>query len=1213
MNTNYSRILTRTTALVPATLLATVVSHANPLDGQVVAGGATITTPAPTTEVITQQTNSAIINWKAFDIGVGETTKFVLPDSTGVTLNRVVGSQDPSKILGTLTSNGTVMVVNPDGILFGPHAVVNVGGLLATTSDISDQDFMAKNYQFTKPGNPNASIVNQGTITVKDEGIAALVAPGVRNEGVISAKLGKVTLGAGNKFTLDFYGDDLINLMLDDTLAGDVISTATGKPLADSVANAGTINADGGTVVLKAATARQVVNSVINNTGVIEANTVGLKGGKIVLGAQTASTKQAGTPLQTVKVSGLLNAQGKNNGEKGGTVYVTAEAISAQGATINASGRAGGGTIAIGGDYRGHNATQAEIDALGVTYENALLANASFVSLDDMTTLAANATESGNGGKVVVWSNVSTDSAASIAATGGTNAGNGGFAEVSGHDTLVYNGNINTSAAHGKTGTLLLDPTNATIDNNPNNKISATQIEKNLATTNVIVTTAGNGTDAGDIIVGANISWNTANSLRLEADRNITVNSGVTISNFNTGDLVLRADRLATGSGRITLNGTINYVSSSGSVSLYYDSLDSSPGAHDKYLHAVNYGPHVSTSLLVPNQLTAYMLVNNVTDLQAINTNLAGNYALGIDFNASSATVTAPIGSGATPFTGRFNGDSRTISNLTMNLNSNVGGLFGATSSSAIIEKLILNNASLQGSIGDAGMLVGDNYGTIRQVSVNGTITQDGGYAGMLVGVNYGSIDQASVSGNLNWVDVFPGFNTVGGLAGSNETGATISNSVSSVNVKAVNGTWAGFAGFNRGGTITDSYSTGPVNGGAGFVGAQFIGSVITTSYWDTVTSGKSTSNGGTGQTTTQLKTGLPVGFDPAIWSINGGYPYLKWTIPTAVMTTILEPGNFVGPIPQSVLNPSFPTLADLGSGGLGATKTSTPFTTSQDQTNQLCINLLATNCSDAFKSALNDALSELALNAYAGKYGAAQQTFGILFSDPQLIQSDSARLAQLEAALQDPAFRAELSNQISSQMTKQILSTAASAIVEAFAQMVIIEAEARALDALGKANEAAAVRTWGAPLLSIQQLLSVSQSTSVFTLAGVQLQAIVIWSKNTYTFTSLGIDLAKQGRAGSSDAQILAQLEKQQNTLISEVLTGNDLNGTPLSDSEKASIMTQLNQMPEVQSNLSISASYLPWLQDSAKALGNTILDIGNLAGAIGGRNLATGLPITN
>ena len=128
----------------------------------------------------------------------------------------MTGGLGPSEILGTLTANGRVFLVNRDGILFGARRVVNTAGFLATTSDIKNADFMAGRYNFNIPGRPDASIVNMGTITATSGGFAALVAPGVRNSGTITAKLGTVALASGNSFTLDFYGDKLITLGVGD-------------------------------------------------------------------------------------------------------------------------------------------------------------------------------------------------------------------------------------------------------------------------------------------------------------------------------------------------------------------------------------------------------------------------------------------------------------------------------------------------------------------------------------------------------------------------------------------------------------------------------------------------------------------------------------------------------------------------------------------------------------------------------------------------------------------------------------------------------------------------------------------------------------------------------------------------------------------------------------------------------------------------------------
>src|SRR5262249_16876175 len=136
-------------------------------------------------------------------------------------LNRVTGGRGPSEILGAIDANGKVFLVNRDGIVFGQGATINTGGFLATTSDIANYDFMRGRYKFDHPGKWDASIVvNKGaTITAANGGFAALVAPTVRNSGTITADLGTIVLGAGNIFSLDFYGDKLINVSVSaDTL-----------------------------------------------------------------------------------------------------------------------------------------------------------------------------------------------------------------------------------------------------------------------------------------------------------------------------------------------------------------------------------------------------------------------------------------------------------------------------------------------------------------------------------------------------------------------------------------------------------------------------------------------------------------------------------------------------------------------------------------------------------------------------------------------------------------------------------------------------------------------------------------------------------------------------------------------------------------------------------------------------------------------------------
>src|SRR4051812_19922464 len=194
-----------------AIVAASSAGLANPKGGLVNAGTATIQNTSPTQLDIVQKTNRAVIDWQSFDIAVGERTNFQQPSAAAMTLNRVHAA-DPSTIAGQLNANGSLVLINPNGVVFSRGSQVNVHSLIATPTDISNANFMAGKMRFDRPSpNPNARVVNEGTITVAEKGLAALVAPGVANSGVIQANLGHVVLAGAETFTVDFYGDGLIN------------------------------------------------------------------------------------------------------------------------------------------------------------------------------------------------------------------------------------------------------------------------------------------------------------------------------------------------------------------------------------------------------------------------------------------------------------------------------------------------------------------------------------------------------------------------------------------------------------------------------------------------------------------------------------------------------------------------------------------------------------------------------------------------------------------------------------------------------------------------------------------------------------------------------------------------------------------------------------------------------------------------------------------
>src|SRR2546423_9844910 len=196
------KLLLISTALMP---LAMTGASAGPNGGTVVGGSATINNPGSANVTVNQQSDKAIINWRLFDIGVGERTTFVQPNANSIALNRVTGGLGPRQIFGSPDANGKVFIVNRDGIIFGPRALITTAGLLATPSDIKNDDFMARRFNFQIPGRPDASIVNMGTITATNGGFAAPGAPCVRNTGTSTAAPGTTGPAAGHAFSLGLH------------------------------------------------------------------------------------------------------------------------------------------------------------------------------------------------------------------------------------------------------------------------------------------------------------------------------------------------------------------------------------------------------------------------------------------------------------------------------------------------------------------------------------------------------------------------------------------------------------------------------------------------------------------------------------------------------------------------------------------------------------------------------------------------------------------------------------------------------------------------------------------------------------------------------------------------------------------------------------------------------------------------------------------------
>ncbi len=369
-----------------------------PTAGTVTAGSATIVQPNSTTLNINQSTGQAIINWNSFSVGRGDTVNFNQPNSSSATLNRVTGAT-PSWIAGTINAPGTVLLVNPNGIEISKSGVVNAGSFAASTLNIKDSDFLSGHYSFNGNGG-SAGIINNGRINVSDGGFAALLGGQVANNGIISARLGFVALGAGEQATLDLSGDGFLSVAVPSSQLGNLVNGNGAL-----VSNKGSINANGGTVFLSAATAQNILRNAINIPGAIRTNSVASHNGRIVINggaggsvrvsgrlAANGGRKHNGGSVSVsgadVSVSGKLTANGKNGGGvsvassgnlwvsgtvavkglagSGGLVDLAGSNITLAGAAIDASGGAGGGAINIGG---GPHATVALADAQSVSVD----------------------------------------------------------------------------------------------------------------------------------------------------------------------------------------------------------------------------------------------------------------------------------------------------------------------------------------------------------------------------------------------------------------------------------------------------------------------------------------------------------------------------------------------------------------------------------------------------------------------------------------------------------------------------------------------------------------------------------------------------------------------------------------------------------------------------------------------------------------------------
>lgn len=470
-----------------------------PTGEQVVAGQAAFNRAGSLTEITAA--DNTIINYQSFNIGAGETVRFVQPGADSRVLNRVLG-QDPSRIDGSLLSNGRVYLVNEAGVYFGDRAIVSVGAIHASAGQMTDADFLGGIDRFT---NLTGAVENRGRI---DAGEVHLAGRRVTNLGSISSPDGLVTMSVGDRVLVGDHN-------------GHVFVSATGAGSSGAAEQRGTIDAPGGRVLIGAGDMFSIAIGPASVTRAAEVDVRAARG-------------------SIVTVSGAIDASDSAPGGVGGDVTITGDGVALLGASIDASGSAGGGTIHIGGGFQGNDPS---------------IAHATRLHANSATTLKADATKTGNGGQIVLWSDSATLFSGHASATGGAQSGDGGLVEVSSAGWLGFFGRVGTRAPNGKDGLLLLDPENIVIVSGA----AGTGADDALLDDNQLPDTESAGLDV-------QISDGTIEALD-DSDVLIAATGDISVSNLADGSLALPVSAgntftfdaggffVMVGTGSITSNG----------------------------------------------------------------------------------------------------------------------------------------------------------------------------------------------------------------------------------------------------------------------------------------------------------------------------------------------------------------------------------------------------------------------------------------------------------------------------------------------------------------------------------------------------------------------------------------------------------------------------------------------------------------------------------
>ena len=725
---------------------------------------------------IIQSTQQGIINWNSFNIGKNASVHFQQPNAAASTLNRVT-SATPSSIFGSLTANGQIFLLNPSGVYFGAGARVNVGSLIASTQSMSNEDFLNQHFLFNQT-DLNGEIINAGSI-IGDQ--VAMVSPRFTNLGDITAKSGDVVIASGDKVKLAITQNQSIAVELD------------ASQVANLIDNQGTINAQGN-IVFKADAMQSIVDQTIKLPQ--SANMMVSDNGTVRLVTNTGSVKATNVAMDAGALGGTYNngvIDVSQENFQGGNISLTGQEVKvASLSKLNASGSTGGGSILIGGDWQGQGDTP----------------QATYTVIEKGATLDASATDLGDGGTIVAWSDIhdplsETFVGGNFIAHGGFYGGNGGQIETSGYNLKANDILVDTTANGGREGLWLLDPADFTVAASGGNTTGNT-ISTQLATTNVeILSTNGTSSDSakGLILINDSISWSADTQLTLNAMGPIFINESITATGTGAGSrLQLKYGQASPASG----NTSFYSIARSPSTSLFTASINLPSGT----------GRLVTKQGYDGTEQSFYSITSKADLLSNITGTVSGNFVLGANINSVGTWTSAILGS-----SGTLDGLGHSINNLSGTNNSFFSTAAGTIQNLGLSgTKYCYSNCGGFAGIGQAGLVIRNSYNAIN-------VTQGGNNLGGLVGEATGvKVLDSSNIGNItsSWTNN----QWFGGIFGMDKGGNEIRRSWNTGTIESTGGRYmiGGLIGQKNSNTMSyiyDSYNTGTVTGNV------FIGGLV--------------------------------------------------------------------------------------------------------------------------------------------------------------------------------------------------------------------------------------------------------------------------------------------------------------------------------------------------------------------------------------------------